>query len=87
MRRFGDFRVPLLSDTDHATSLAYGTWKPLPGADKGEGESLHGTFIIDRDGLVRWAYVGDRPFRDIQALLLELSRLNEQSPQSNTSRK
>ena len=79
--RFGDFRVPLLSDTDHATARAYGAWKPLPGADKGDGEPLHGTFIVDRDGLVRWAYVGDRPFRDIEALLFELSRLGEQLPQ------
>ncbi len=84
--RFGDFRVPLLSDTDHATALAYGVWKRLPGADKGDGEALHGTFIIDRDGLVRWAYVGDSPFRDIEALVFELSRLDEQSPKSNTVR-
>ena len=85
--RFGDLQVRLLSDPDHATALAYGVWKPLPGADKDDGEPLHGTFIVDRDGLVRWAYVGDRPFRDIEALLRELSRLGEQSPKSNTARK
>jgi len=77
--RFGDFRVPLLSDTDHATALAYGVWKPLPGADKDDGEPLHGTFIVDRDGLVRWAYVGDRPFRDIEALLSELDSTGKRS--------
>ncbi len=77
----------MLSDPDHATALAYGVWKPLTGADKGDGEPLHGTFIVDRDGLVRWAYVGDRPFRDIEALLREVSRLGEQSPKSNTARK
>ncbi len=77
--RFGDFRVPLLSDTDHATALAYGAWKPLPGAEKDDGEPLHGTFIIDRDGLVRWAYVGDSPFRDIDALLVELAQLDRAS--------
>jgi peroxiredoxin len=75
LNRFGDFRVPLLSDTDHATALAYGAWKPVPGAGKDDGEPLHGTFIIDRDGLVRWAYLGDRPFTDIEALLYECSRL------------
>ena len=84
--RFGDFRVPLLSDTDHATALAYGAWKSLPGTDKDDGEPLHGTFIVGRDGLVHWAYIGDRPFRDIQALLLELSRLSEQLPKSNAAR-
>jgi peroxiredoxin len=71
--RFGDFQVPLLSDPDHATALAYGVWKPLPGAEKDDGEPLHGTFIIDRDGLVRWAYVGDSPFRDVEALRAELA--------------
>lgn len=77
LNRFGDFRVPLLSDPDHATALAYGVWKLLPGADKGDGEPLHGTFIVDRDGLVRWAYVGDSPFRDIEALLSELESIEK----------
>jgi peroxiredoxin len=72
LNRFGDFQVPLLSDPDHATALAYGVGKPVPGADRDEGEPLHGTFILDGDGLVRWAYVGDRPFRDIEALLCEV---------------
>jgi peroxiredoxin len=71
--RFGDLRVPLLSDPDHAIALAYGVWKPLPGGEKDDGEPLHGTFIVDRDGLVRWAYVGDRPFADVEALLAELA--------------
>jgi len=73
MRKFGGFQIPLLSDPDHATALAYGVWKAVPGGDKDYGEALHGTFIVDRDGLVRWAYVGNRPFTDIEALLTELS--------------
>jgi peroxiredoxin len=79
LNHFGDFRVPLLSDPDHASALAYGVWKPLPGADKGDGEPLHGTFIVDRDGLVCWAYVGDSPFRDIEALLSELEWIEKRS--------
>jgi peroxiredoxin len=74
--RFGDFRVPLLSDTDHATALAYGVWKALPGAESDDGVPRHGTFIVDRDGIVRWAYVGDSPFRDTRVLLRELSLLD-----------
>ena len=54
---------------------AYGVWKANPGGDKDDGEALHGTFIVDRDGLVRWAYVGDRPFTDIEAILTELAGL------------
>ncbi|MFI5459620.1 MAG: peroxiredoxin family protein [Isosphaerales bacterium] len=73
IRKFGGFQIPLLSDSDHATSLAYGVWKAVPGGDKDDGEAQHGTFIVDRDGLVRWAHVGNRPFTDIEALLTELS--------------
>jgi mycoredoxin-dependent peroxiredoxin len=67
-RKFGGFRIPLLSDPDHSASMAFGVWKPVP------GEALHGTFIVDREGLVRWAHVGDRPFNDVEALLAELDR-------------
>ena len=72
MRRFGDFQIPLLSDSGHAVALAYGVWKPLPGGDKDDGEALHGTFIVDRGGLIRWVYIGDRPFANIDALLAAL---------------
>lgn len=84
--RFGDFPVPLLSDPDHAAALAYGVWKPLPGSAPDDGEPLHGTFIVDRAGLVRWAHVGDSPFRDVKALLHEVSRLGEQAPPSDVAR-
>ena len=68
-----------MSDPGHAVSFAYGVWKPVPGGDKDEGEALHGTFIVDRDGLVRWAYVGNRPCTDIEALLSELESIEERS--------
>jgi peroxiredoxin len=71
-RRFGDLAIPLLSDSDHAVAMAYGAWRPVPGGDKDDGEALHGTFIIDRGGTIRWAYRGDRPFNDVEALLAEL---------------
>jgi thioredoxin-dependent peroxiredoxin len=77
-RRFGDLAIPLLSDPDHAVATAYGAWKPIPGGDKDEGEPLHATFIVDPDGTIRWAYLGNRPFNDVEALLAELSRLNRQ---------
>ena len=72
MLRFGDFQIPLLSDSDHAVALAYGVWKPLPGGDQDDGEALHGTFIVDRGGSIRWVYIGDRPFANIDALLAAL---------------
>jgi peroxiredoxin len=72
IRNFGSIQLPLLSDPNHAVSLVYGVWKPVPGGDPDDGDALHGTFIVDRDGLVCWAYVGDRPFQDIEVLLAEL---------------
>ena len=72
LRRYGGFQIPLLSDPDHSVALSYGVWKPVPGGDPDDGEPLHGTFVIDRGGAVRWANIGDRPFGDIDALLAEL---------------
>jgi len=74
MRKFGGFQIPLLSDPDRAVSSVFGAWKTVPGGDKDDGEPLHGTFLIDRKGMVRWAYLGDRPFTDITALLAELDQ-------------
>ncbi len=75
MRRFGGFEMPLLSDPDHRVALSYGVFKPFPDGDPNEGEPLHGTFLVDRAGSIRWAYVGDRPFADIDALLAELDHV------------
>ena len=72
--RFGELAIPSLSDPDHSVATAYGAWKPIHGGSTDDGEALHGTFLIDRDGTIRWAYLGDRPFDDIEALLAELDR-------------
>lgn len=72
IHRYGDFQIPLLSDGDRAASMAYGVWRAIPGDRTDDGEALHGTFIVNRQGLVRWVHVGDRPFTDIEALLTEL---------------
>jgi mycoredoxin-dependent peroxiredoxin len=75
--RFGGFHFPLLSDRTHAAALAYGVWNLDPQGDKDAGKARHGTFIIDRDGVVRWVHVGDRPFTDVDALLIELESWND----------
>ncbi len=72
--RFGELAIPSLSDPDHSVATAYGAWKPISGGSTDDGEALHGTFLIDRDGTIRWAYLGDRPFDNIEALLAELDR-------------
>jgi peroxiredoxin len=80
IRKFGGFQIPLVSDIDHTISRDYGVRKPEPGGDGSDGEALHGTFVIDRGGLVCWAYVGNRPFTDVEALLAELDRLADATP-------
>jgi hypothetical protein len=36
---------------------------------------LHGTFLIDADGKVRWQDIGHEPFNEVDFLLEESSRL------------
>ncbi len=86
MSKYGHFQIPLLSDPAHAVATAFGAWKPIPGGEKDDGEALHGTFLIDRGGSIRWVYLGDRPFEDIEALLDELDRLKDPSPNAMTHR-
>jgi peroxiredoxin len=81
MREFGEFQIPLLSDVDRTAALAFGVWRANPRAGGAGGEAQHGTFIVDRDGIVRWVYVGDRPFTDIDAILTELDGLTARSSQ------
>ncbi|CAN5188039.1 hypothetical protein BH10PLA2_BH10PLA2_07240 [soil metagenome] len=63
--KYGPFQFPVLSDPGHRVALAYGTYKP---AAK-EGDILHGTFVIARDGRLIWANRGDSPFTDNRTLL------------------
>jgi peroxiredoxin len=73
-------RFPTLDDPGHSVALAYGAWAPTPGGVPDEGEPSHATFLIGRDGRVRWAHVGDRPFRDVDALLAELDAIEPPPP-------
>ena len=43
--------------------------------DDFEKQALHGAFLIDGDGLVRWQDIGFQPFRDPKWLLGESKRL------------
>jgi peroxiredoxin len=72
-RRYGAFHFPVLSDPKNAVAERYGVFRP---ARPGQEENLdHATFVLDRDGVVRWVQSGDEPFTDDRALLLELDRL------------
>ncbi len=63
------FPFPILADPTLAAFKAYRAF------DDFEATALHGTFLIDGDGLVRWQDIGFQPFRDANWLLTESKRL------------
>lgn len=43
--------------------------------DEFENSALHGTFLVDREGFVRWIDIGHEPFSDADFLIQESARL------------
>ena len=54
--------------------------------DDFEKQPLHGTFLIDRVGLVRWQDISYEPFEEVEFLLNESKRLLAQDPPQVTKR-
>lgn len=67
----GGFPFPLASDADFEIFKAYRAF------DDFENQPLHGTFLIDSEGLVRWQDISYEPFNDPDFLLKEARRLLE----------
>ena len=63
------FPFPLLADPTGAAFHAYRAH------DDFEGIDMHGTFLIDGEGKLRWMDVGPEPFQDPEFLLEEAGRL------------
>lgn len=63
------FPFPLLSD---ASLTAFKDYRAY---DDFEKQPLHGTFLIDRDGRIRWQEIGYEPFMHAEWLLEECRRL------------
>jgi alkyl hydroperoxide reductase subunit AhpC len=63
------FPFPLLADPDMNVFRQYRCY------DDFEKAALHGTFVIDRSGLVRWQDISFEPFMDMDFLLKESIRL------------
>ncbi len=66
------FPFPLLADPKRFVSTALGcqdNFTQLP---------LHGTFVYDPSGQLRWWLTGDLPFEDLPFLLTELARLKNE---------
>lgn len=73
-KQYGAFGYPVLSDRGNAIALKFSTFTPPRNPDD-SGELMHGTFVIDRDMVIRWANRGDEPFISNQTLLIELNKL------------
>ena len=65
----GGFPIPLLSDS------ALKTFKAFRAHDDFESQPLHGTFLIDGEGLIRWQDISFQPFMEPKFLLTEAQRL------------
>ena len=63
------FPFPLLSDKDNKAFKAFRAY------DDFEKMALHGCFLIDTDGLIRWQDISYQPFSDPKFLLDECKRL------------
>lgn len=64
------FEFPLLADTDKEVAAAYGTLGPI-------GFPRRSTFIIDGDGVIRYAHraIAGLTYRPVSELIAELDRL------------
>ena len=63
------FAFPIASDAKCDVFKQYRAY------DDFERQPLHGTFLIDRDGLFRWHDIGHEPFMDAGFVLTEARRL------------
>ncbi len=65
------FEFPLLADVDKEVAAAYGTLGPI-------GWTRRSVFIIDRDGVIRYAHraIAGLTYRPVSELIDELERLS-----------
>jgi len=69
----GGYPFPLLSDRSMKIFKAYRAF------DDFENMPLHGTFLIDEEGMIRWQDISYQPFEDTAFLLKEAQRLLNQT--------
>jgi peroxiredoxin len=71
-----ELSLTLLSDPGREAARRYGAW------DDFDGLPLHATFLIDRQGNVRWQRISAQPFMDMAFLKEELERVNRLGTQA-----
>ena len=65
----GQFAIPLAADPEMKIFRSYRAY------DDFEKQPLHGTFVIDAAGFVRWHDISAEPFMDVEFVLREAKRL------------
>ncbi len=68
----GDIPYTLLSDIGYESARRFGSY------DDFEELELHSTFLLDRQGRIRWSRIGGGPFMDIEFLLKEIDRIDDE---------
>ncbi len=82
--KYGKFGFTVLSDPEHAVAEQYSVFQP---AQDSQAEVLqHGTFILSREGQVRWASRGNTPFRANNALVWEVAVMEQKLPADGAGR-
>ena len=75
----GEFPFPLVSDSELNVFRQYRVY------DDFEGQPLHGTFLIDGDGMVLWQDISYEPFNEPDFLVKEGKRLLAQRKRQSTT--
>ncbi len=71
-REYGRFHFNVVADIDNAVATQWSCYRAA--TDSSDEDPRHGTFVIDRAGVVRWANTGYEPFIDNDSLLATLER-------------
>ena len=78
-KQYGRFGFTVLSDPGNKIAQKYDTYLPNPKLGE-EGDLLHGTFLISREGKVVWTNRGEGPFTENRTLLHEMAKLEGRIP-------
>ncbi|MGL4552174.1 MAG: peroxiredoxin family protein [Gemmataceae bacterium] len=81
--KYGAFDFVVLSDEGNKVAEAFDVYRRSP---DGDGELMHGTFVLSREGKVAWVSRGDEPFTANRTLLIEVNRLRTAGKKDDPAR-
>lgn len=77
-KQHGPFKFPVVADYKSRVAEQFGVHQAA--TDRDDDMLLHATFVIDRDGIVRWVKTGENPFFHNPTLLRELAKIKGMAP-------